>query len=283
VLGLSFAVAQPFTIEDRTFLLTLARQCALAIERAQLYEAEQTARAEAQAAVQSRDTFFSVASHELKNPLTSLLGNAQLLQRRLPRESTLSERNQRVLATIVEQALRLNRMIAEMLDIGRITSGQLTITHTRLDVTALAKRVAEEIQPTLTQHTLIYRGPGTALTIDGDALRLEQVLQNLLQNAIKYSPAGGPVTLQVRRQGDLVCLAVSDQGVGIPQHALQRVFQRFYRAPEGAASGIEGLGIGLYVVKEIVTLHGGTVAVESTEGVGSTFTICLPLTPDQDG
>jgi signal transduction histidine kinase len=283
VLGLSFAEARPFTSEDRTFLLMLARQCALALERAQLYEAEQAARAEAQAAVQSRDTFFSVASHELKNPLTSLLGNAQLLQRRLLRESTLSERNQRILAGIVGQAIRMNKLITEMLDIGRIASGQLTITRARLDVTALAKRVAEEIQPTLTQHSLIYRDPGIPLMSDGDALRLEQVLQNLLQNAIKYSPAGGPITLQVERQGHLVRLAVSDQGVGIPQHGLQQIFQRFYRASHGATGGIEGLGIGLYVVKEIVTLHGGTVAVESTEGVGSTFTICLPLAPDEDG
>jgi len=177
----------------------------------------------------------------------------------------------------------MNKMITDMLDIGRIASGQLTINRAWLDVTALVKRVAEEIQPTLTRHSLIYRDPGTPVMIEGDALRLEQVLQNLLQNAVKYSPAGGLVTLQVEQQGQVVCLAVSDQGIGIPQHALQRVFQRFYRASEGVSGGIEGLGIGLYVVKEIVTLHSGTIAVESTEGVGSTFTICLPLAPDKDG
>ena len=119
--------------------------------------------------------------------------------------------------------------------------------------------------------------------INGDALRLEQVLQNLLQNAIKYSPKGGPVTLRVEQQGHEVCVAVSDQGIGIPREALPQLFQRFYRAPHQATGGIEGLGIGLYIVKEIVTLHSGTIMVESTEGVGSTFTICLPLALEEDG
>jgi PAS domain S-box-containing protein len=277
VLGLSFAIAQSFTTEDRTFLLMLARQCALALERARLYEAEQAAHAAAQEAVHIRDTFFSVAAHELKNPLTSLLGNAQLLQRRLLRESRLSEGNQRSLAVVIEQAVRLNKMITEMLDVGRIASGHLTINRARLDINALIQRVVAEAQPTLIQHTLSYHDPGTPLIINGDASRLEQVLQNLLQNAIKYSPAGGRITLRVERQGQVICIAVADQGIGIPQRALPQLFQRFYRATQAAAGGIEGLGIGLYVVKEIVTLHGGTVMVESTEGVGSTFTVCLPL------
>jgi PAS domain S-box-containing protein len=277
VLGLSFASAQSFTGEDRTFMLTLARQCALALERARLYEAERAARAEAQEAVRVRDAFFSVASHELRNPLTSLLGNAQLLQRRLIREGTRSERDQRTVAVIVEQAARLNTMITEMLDVARIETGQLSIECTPLDVCALARRVVAEVQPTLTQHTLTYSDPGVPLLINGDALRLEQVLQNLIQNAIKYSPAGGSVTVRVEQQGETVCVAVADQGVGIPQEALPRLFQRFYRAANVDAGGIKGLGIGLYVVKEIVTLHSGAVTVDSAEGLGSTFTICFPL------
>jgi signal transduction histidine kinase len=116
-----------------------------------------------------------------------------------------------------------------------------------------------------------------SILINGDALRLEQVLQNLIQNAIKYSPAGGPVTVRVEQQGETVRVAVADQGVGIPQEALPRLFQRYYRAANVDAGGIKGLGIGLYVVKEIVTLHGGTVTVDSAEGLGSNFTICFPL------
>jgi signal transduction histidine kinase len=277
VLGLSFAPVQLFTPEDRTFLLTLARQCGLALERARLYEAEQASRAEAQEAVRVRDAFFSVASHELRNPLTSLLGNAQLLQRRLMREDTRSERDQRTVALIVEQAARLNTMISEMLDVTRIETGQLSIERTLLDLCVLARRVVAEVQPMLSQHTVTYSDPEVPLNISGDALRLEQVLQNLIQNAIKYSPAGGPVTVRVEQRDRMACVAVSDQGIGIPQDALPRLFQRFYRAANVDAGGIKGLGIGLYVVKEIVTLHGGAVTLDSVEGIGSTFTICLPL------
>jgi signal transduction histidine kinase len=280
VLGLSFARAQSFTPDDRTFLMMLARQSALALERARLYEAEQAARAEAQAAVHSRDAFFSIASHELKNPLTALLGHAQILQRRLVGEAALSERNQRALEIVVEQAVRMNTMITAMLDVGRIATGHLALDHAPLDVVALAQRVLAELQDTLTRHTLICSDPGIPLMVEGDALRLEQVLQNLLQNAVKYSPSGGSIGVQIERQGRQVWIAIRDEGIGIPQEALPQLFQRFYRAPRAASGAIDGLGIGLYVVKEIVTLHGGTITVESREGAGSTFTVALPLAAD---
>ena len=135
----------------------------------------------------------------------------------------------------------------------------------------------DEVQPGLTKHSIDWNAPSEALFVEGDELRLEQVVQNLLQNALKYSPLGGAVTLQVLRQGDMACLTVADQGIGIPEAALSQLFQRFYRADNADAQYISGMGIGLYVVKEIVELHGGTVAVESTEGSGSTFTVCLPL------
>jgi signal transduction histidine kinase len=231
----------------------------------------------AQEAVQARDTFFSVASHELKNPLTALLGNAQLLQRRLHQEVALSDRNQRMLGVIVEQAGRLNKLIAEMLDVGRIASGHLALTRGAVDLVALAERVVAEVQPTLTDHTLAFERLAPSLVVDGDAVRLEQVLQNLLQNAIKYSPEGGSVAVRVERQGHLACLAVTDQGIGIAPEDLPRLFQRFYRAEHESAGGIAGLGIGLYVVKEIVSLHDGTIDVQSALGGGSTFTVRLPL------
>ena len=193
------------------------------------------------------------------------------------RETALSERNHRALEIIVEQSVRLNRMIAAMLDVGRIANSHLALDLALLDVVALARRVLAELQDTLTQHTLICSDPGRPLLVDGDALRLEQVLQNLLQNAVKYSPAGGVVRVQIDEQGPQVCIQVCDQGVGIPPEAIPHLFQRFYRVPRAANSAIDGLGIGLYVVKEIVTLHGGTISVESREGVGSTFTVTLPL------
>ena len=113
--------------------------------------------------------------------------------------------------------------------------------------------------------------------VHGDAMRLEQVLENLIQNAIKYSPDGGQVTVCIEQQHDKAWLLVSDQGIGIPHMAIPQLFNRFYRAPNVEPLQMTGMGIGLYVVKEIVQLHGGTIVVESTEGVGSTFRVCLPL------
>jgi signal transduction histidine kinase len=148
---------------------------------------------------------------------------------------------------------------------------------------ALAHRLVEEAQPTAAQHTITFSGADQPMMLLGDDLRLEQVVQNLIQNAIKYSPGGGTVTVQVERLAGLGCVRVSDQGIGIPAAAVPQLFRRFYRAPNADSQHINGMGIGLYVVKEIVQLHGGTVDVTSQEGQGSTFTICLPLLEIDEG
>jgi len=246
--------------------------------RADLLVREQRARGEAEAAVRVRDQFLSIASHELKTPLTSLFGYLQLIQRRIAREGSLKERDLRLFDVVVEQAERLHRLIEALLDISRIQTGQLSITRQRMDLLALAGRVVAQIQPTIEQHTITILGLEAPLVIEGDELRLYQVLENLIQNAIKYSPTGGSITIALEQHGDQACVAVSDQGIGIPEDALAQVFLRFYRATNVDARHISGMGVGLYVVKEIVELHGGSVHVTSTEGCGSTFTICLPMT-----
>ncbi len=236
--------------------------------------------ADAQRALAVRDQFLSIASHELKTPLTGVLGSAQLLQRRMARNDNLSEANARTLRTMLDQGMRLNRMIGSLLDVSRIETGQLSIEPTPLDLGALLRRIVEEIQPTLEQHTLTLSAPAEPLWISGDALRLEQVWQNLIGNAIKYSPAGGPITVQVMTQGRDACVQVRDTGIGIPAAALPQLFQRFYRAANTASAGISGIGVGLFVVREIILLHGGRVDVSSAEGAGSVFTVRLPyLTP----
>ncbi len=276
-LGLSFGEAHVFNGDERTFLLTLASQCAQALERARLYEAERQARARAEAAVRLRDQFLSIAAHELKTPLTSLLGYAQLFQRRTLRVGNLSEADQRALGVIVAQSARLNRMVAALLDIARIESGQLSIQRAPLDLCELARRVVEEAREQAEEHPLEITCQPEQLLIEGDDLRLEQVLQNLIQNAIKYSPPGAPVAVRIERQGAYASVAVADRGIGIPEAALARLFQRFYRAPNVDERQISGMGIGLFVVKEIIMLHDGTVEVESIEGQGSTFSFRLPL------
>lgn len=270
-LALTFVEPRRFADEDRDVVLAMAGQAAQAIMRAQLYDT-------ARQAVEVRDTFIAIASHDLRSPLTALSGQAQLLERQVGAAGREEQVRQRAVR-IVEQSQRLSRMIGALLDLSRIQSGQLTIDSVPLDLTALAARVVAELQPTLSQHTLDLVGATEGLWVAGDEVRLEQVLYNLIGNAVKYSPDGGRVTVEVARQDTRACLTIVDEGIGIPAAALPRLFERYYRA---ANAGASGMGIGLYAVREITALHGGSVAVVSEEGVGSTFTVYLPLAAEGD-
>jgi signal transduction histidine kinase len=260
----------PFSAEHLPLTQELAHRAAIAVENARLYRA-------AQDAIQLREQFLSVAAHELKTPLTTLKGYAELLQRRVTREGTFSPRDARALQTVVEHAHRLDTLIATLLDVSRLEAGQLRIGQEPVDLHTLTDRVVTEMQQMAEQHTIALTSQDESLTVIGDELRLEQVLNNLIGNAIKYSPAGGAISVRLERQDGLACISVSDQGMGMPAHALPHLFERFYRADNVDERHISGVGIGLYVVKEIVTLHGGSVTVESTEGQSSTFRILLPV------
>jgi PAS domain S-box-containing protein len=262
---------------DLALAQELARRAVVAIEQARLYSAEQRARAEAEQAVRARDVFISVAAHELRTPLTALLGQVQLLQRRAARENHLIPRDQQTIETVAAQARRLDTLVLAMLDVARIEQGQLRLDLATLDLRELARRVVAEVQPTLERHTIGYAAPDAPAPVRGDALRLEQVVQNLLGNAVKYSPGGGQIHLRLELLGDEVAFSVRDEGMGIPAGALPSLFERFFRAENVDNRKISGLGIGLYVVREIVARHGGAIDVQSTEGQGSTFTIRLPL------
>jgi signal transduction histidine kinase len=249
------------------------------LEREQLYAAEQRARAQAEAALHTRDEFLSIAAHELKTPLTTLMGNIDLIQRRARREGGLSERDSRSIGIAAQQARRLKQMIDSLLDLSRLELGQLSIDPQPLDLGQLARRVVNEVQPGLLQHSIACSIPDTPVMIDGDDVRLEQVIQNLLQNAVRYSPNGGKIEVfvAVDQCAAQASLHVRDHGIGIAADALAQLFERFYRVPDATVEHIHGVGIGLYVVKEIVTLHGGAVEVASERGVGSTFTVKFPL------
>jgi PAS domain S-box-containing protein len=251
----------------------LAYRAALGLENTRLYQ-------DARAAIRTRDDFLSIAAHELKTPVTSLMGYSQMLQRRLEGQPAMSERDLRALRVIREQTERLAKLVASLLDISRIETGHFALDRRPLDLCGLVRAQVEAAQSTLDRHTLTYHCAGASLIVEGDAMRLEQVVQNLVQNAIKYSPDGGPITVRVERQDGLAAIAVSDRGIGIPHDAQGHLFERFFRAPNAAGlSG--GIGIGLYVVKEIVEQHGGSVGIASVEGEGSTFTVFLPLAVEQ--
>jgi signal transduction histidine kinase len=168
---------------DLALAQELAHRAAISLDNAELYQ-------QAQEAVRVRDLFLSVASHELKTPLTTLLGNAQLLYRRAEREGHFPERDQRTIRVISEQAQRLNGLVTTLLDLSRIEQGQLTLEQVPVDVDALIRRVVDEIRLAHDQHPIAYQVQETPCIVIGDTVRLEQVVQNLISNAIKYSPPG---------------------------------------------------------------------------------------------
>lgn len=281
LLPVTRSTVQEITQLSDAFQTMRERLVARTRERERLLEREQAANAQAQAALQARDTFLSVASHELRTPLTSLLGNAQLLQRRVTREASLADRDQRSVDVIVAQAQRLNMMLIALLDISRIERGQLQVERLPLDLGALIRSVIDEVRPTLDHHQLVFHEPPSPLLIMGDALRLDQVVQNLLSNAVKYS-SGGTITARVDQHDNWARLTVQDQGIGIPAAAIPHLFERFYRVESSGNRPVSGMGIGLYVVKEILAQHDGTITIASSEGQGSTFTVLLPLSRGQE-
>ena len=254
----------------------LAHRIAAAIDNARLYRA-------AQDFIRMRDIFLSVAAHELRTPLTSLLGYTQLVERRARRASTISDRDRQALRIVADQATRLSKMVTSLLDISRLQLGQLSIEPMPLDLGALAARLVEEARPLLSQHSIEYIGTRAPALISGDELRLEQALQNLIQNAVKYSPDGGAIMVQVACDATSRICGGDRLGDWHSARSAVAAVPAFYRAPNVDPQHISGLGVGLYVVKEIVELHGGTVDVSSEVGTGSTFTLSIPLLAQPEG
>jgi signal transduction histidine kinase len=262
--------ARHYTQADVTIAEGFAEYAAAALINAQRYK-------DALEGLRAREQFLSIAAHELKNPLTTLLGSIEHLQRRIDRMAQAQERDRQITERIREQTLRLTQMVDSLLDIARVDTGHFNLVRAPIDLASLTRRLIADLQPTSPQHRFVVTVLDDPLIVYGDAVRLEQVLQNLLGNAMKYSPDGGRIDVQLARRGDVATVVVTDQGIGIPQSALPYLFQRFFRASNAEGRQIDGIGLGLSLVKEIVSLHGGTVTVASEEGRGSSFTIALPL------
>jgi PAS domain S-box-containing protein len=247
------------------------------LERERQLERERESRVQMEELLRIRDEFLTVTAHELRTPVTSLMGYAQLLQRRLERGDVSPERMHRAVRTVIHQARRLNQLTTMLLDLTRLEHGKLSLDRAAIDLRGSVERVLDEIQLLTDQHTLEIKLPPFPIVIEGDELRLEQVFYNLLQNAIKYSPLGGAITVNVCNSGSQAVVTIADRGLGIPAADLPHVFDRFYRAANVATEHISGMGIGLYIVKELVTLHGGTIDVSSVPGEGSIFRVIFPL------
>lgn len=246
-------------------------------EVAEALSNEQAARQDAEKATHLRDMFLSIASHELKTPLTTLLGTAQLLQRRASRGDIDPERDSKTLQMIIHQTDRMSRLIALLLDVSQIDTGQLIIIQKRVQLEAFVRRIADEFSASTPTRTINLERVEPDLVVLGDELRLEQVVYNLLQNAVRYSRPDTAIDISITQRDIEACISVHDFGIGMSLEAQQHIFERFYRARNANKINVSGMGIGLYVAQEIIAMHHGTIEVSSEEGVGSTFTICLPL------
>jgi signal transduction histidine kinase len=251
-----------------------------------MYEAAQRHVAELEELDRLKSQFLSMASHELKTPLTSMSGFLQVALRRMKRrlESGMPDveewqREQRSILDQLEvvnrQTGRLARLVNELLDVSRIETGRIEFAFGPVDVAELAQEVVGRLQHTTTRHALRLSAVDAAV-VSADRDHLEQVLNNLIGNAIKYSPEGGPIEVAVKCGGDEVVLSVRDQGLGIPRDDLEKIFGLFYRSEDRASRDIGGMGLGLYISKEIVGRHGGRIWAESEPGTGSTFYVALP-------
>lgn len=225
-----------------------------------------------------KDEFLSMASHELKTPLTAVKGFSQLLLRRARKSPDADERTQRALETIDEKVNYMSRLIEDLLDLSRVETDRLELRPTRTDLVALSRSTVSELQMVTEMHELALETDLDSLVGYWDEGRLEQVLINLVDNAIKYSPKGGPVVVRVERVDGMAHLSVTDRGIGISPESQRRLFERFYRAHEDRMA-IGGLGLGLYLSSEIIRRHGGQIGVNSDVGKGSTFWFRLPITP----
>jgi signal transduction histidine kinase len=222
-----------------------------------------------------KDDFLAIAAHELKTPVTAIKGYAQLALSRLQTDAEPG-RMQRALQTIDQQAERIAHLVEELLDMSRIQAGQLHLQRTRLELVALAQRSIEQAQQSTTHHQFVLDAPTKA---EGcwDEARLEQVLQNLLGNAMKYSPDGGTITTTIALLDDVVHVTVRDQGIGIPPDKQPRIFEPWFQAHTDTSGDYGGMGLGLSISREIVQRHGGHMWLESKYGSGSLFGFTLPL------
>ncbi|MGF2035854.1 MAG: PAS domain S-box protein [Nostoc sp. CmiVER01] len=275
-LGFSFNTGQIFNEEDRGFMLTLGQQCGQAIARAQLYEAEKTARAQAETANRIKDEFLAVLSHELRTPLNPILGWAKLLRTRKFDEATRI----RALETIERNAKLQTQLIGDLLDVSRILQGKVRLNLYAVDLKAAIAAALETVRLAAEAKSIEIK---TVLSPDigkvlGDGDRLQQVMWNLLSNAVKFTPTEGQVEVRLEQVGSEAQIQVIDTGKGIMLEFLPYVFDYFRQADAKTTRIFGGLGLGLAIVRHLVELHGGTVQAESLgEGQGATFTVRLPL------
>jgi hypothetical protein len=275
VIGFVFAEEHNFTEEEQSFVVSVAGQCAIALERAHLFESERGAREDAERASRAKDEFLAILSHELRTPMTTVIGWADFL-------TMTHEDDPDLLAPL--EALRNSakaqaRLVDDLLDVSRIIAGKLSITRLRTELTRIVSGALDTLRISAEAKgvELEARLGDEPVPINGDPDRIRQIVTNLVVNGIKFTPAGGRVTVSVNDLGDEAELVVEDTGEGISPEFLPHVFDRFRQASVGDSRRHAGLGLGLSIVQHLVQRHHGTVRAESAGvGQGAKFIVTLP-------
>jgi signal transduction histidine kinase len=228
-----------------------------------------------------KDEFIALAAHELRNPLAALKGFADMLVYQTARGKgpALASWQQEALAEIVQASARLDKLTQDLLDVTRLQAGRLIMSRKPTELVNIIRRLVMQAQMTTQRHSITLLTPLSSLTVDVDHIRIEQVVSNVLSNAVKYSPQEGSieVSLWEELEPHALLLSVRDHGIGIPISQQARIFGRFVRAENAREMEIAGTGLGLYLSRELVELHGGHLWFESTEGTGTTFFLKIPI------
>jgi PAS domain S-box-containing protein len=265
--GLFFGHPEPgrFTSDHEQLISAIAVQAGVALDNAKLYE-------EIKVLNSKKDEFIGLASHELKTPVTSISGYLQIVEQSF----TEDDRNKAFISKARSQVNKLATLISDLLDVSKIQTGKLPLSYSSFDLAALLKEVTEIMQQTNPFYNIILHCDERNLTVEADHQRIEQVLINLISNAIKYSPNSDRIIINAAVVGDKIKVSIQDFGIGIENNQQERIFSRFYRV-ENLAAHMSGLGIGLYISQEIIKRHHGKLWVQSAIGKGSTFFFEIPV------
>ena len=285
-----------FSIWDIAVLDGIAQLTGMAVDQAHWQQEAieaRTSEAAMREANALKDEFLAITAHEFRSPLTVILAQTQLVARNLARlmpkeqEDTgeIVAKAVKNLSIVEDQTRQLTDIVQTFLEVSHLNRGKLTLSLTEVNLAEIARQVVVQSSTTTQAHTIacLLESGEQSYLVEGDSARLQQIIANLVDNAIKYSPFGGPITVRLRRCADsdgkpIVEVCIQDKGMGVPPDAQPRLFERFYRAPNSIESQTRGIGLGLYIVAQLIQMHGGTIHVESNGilGDGSCFIFTLP-------
>lgn len=255
--------AGKFTAEHELLVLNIAAQAAVSLDNSRLFE-------QVKSLSEKKDEFIALASHELKTPLTTIKGYLQVLSKK-----KADKISQLFLDKSLCQVDKLNTLVEDLLNMSRIESGQLNFNLEVFDIREMLKEIIETFSYSSQSHRVTEKLWNDSVIIEGDRQRIEQAILNLMTNAIKYSPKADEIFVELEVVGENVVVKVRDMGIGLTGEQRRQLFTRFYRAED--TQGISGLGLGLYLTKQIIDRHGGKIEVNSEYGKGSEFSLILPL------